>query len=228
MLTALPFFAQTQDLRFSILTGPSFSSMSANNNKINGTGSKIAFKAHVIGEYWFTDRYAATLGIGLAVSQGGSMEYSKGGDLWKDVQFDDPAYHTLPPDATLTYRMNYLEIPFGLKLRTNEFGKFRFYVHAPEFTIGLRTKARGDIDAPPLLSSEGEDIREMIPFLSLFYAIGIGTEYKISSDVSLLGGLRYYQSFTDITIDSGRYSDGSKEDSKGILSSFDLRVGVTF
>ncbi|MBK8297322.1 MAG: hypothetical protein IPK91_08625 [Saprospiraceae bacterium] len=51
---------------------------------------------------------------------------------------------------------------------------------------------------------------------------------RISTDVSLVGGLRFYQSFTDITDDSGRYSDGTREDSKGILSSLDFRFGVIF
>lgn len=227
-LITFPLLNNAQEIRYNVIIGPSISWISSNNNKINGSGSRIAFKAHVQGEYWLTDRYALTGGIGFSLGNGGAMEYLKAGDIWKEAALSDTSYHNLPKDATLSYRLNFLEIMFGLKLRTKEIGKFRFYVQAPELAIHMNTKARGDIDAPPLLFTEDEDIRPMIHFFSLFYGIGIGTEYRISSDVILTGGLRYYQSFTDLTVDSGRYADGTKEESKGIISSLDFRFGVIF
>jgi hypothetical protein len=228
LIISFPLLIHSQKVSYNVLIGPSFSWMSANNNKINSVGTKLAFKAHVQGEYWFTDRYAITGGLGFSLSQGGTMEYTKGGDLWKEAELSDTAYHRLPPNANLNYSLNFLEIVFGLKLRTNEFGKFRFFVHAPEFSINLRTKARGDIQASGLPDTEDEDIRPMIHFFSLFYGFGIGTEYRVSNDVTLTGGLRYFQSFTDLTVDSGTYTTGGKEESKGILSSIDIRVGVVF
>lgn len=229
LFIAFPVLVNSQEIRYNVIIGPSISGISANNNKITGLDSKLAFKAHVQAEYWFNDRYAITAGIGFTLGAGGSMEYLKGGNIWKDVIFSDTfsIYHNLPPNSKLTYRLNFLEFPFGLKLRTKEFGKFRFYVQAPEFSINLLTKARGDVDAGTM-TTEDEDIRPMIHFFSLFYGIGIGTEIKISSDVTITGGLRYFQSFTDLTVDSGRYTDGTKEESKGILSSFDIRMGIIF
>ncbi len=224
----LPGILLSQEIRFSVLTGPSFSWMKGNTNKINTEGSRIGWKANVQGEYWFNERYGITGGIGLSIAQGGGLEYLKGGNIWKEAELSDPIYKDLPANSKLNYRMNYIDIPFGFKLRTNEFGKYRFFVHAPEFSLSLRTKARGDIEAPPLADSEDEDIRKMVNFFALFYAIGVGTEIRISNDVSLIGGIRFYQSFTDLTDDSGTYSDGSKEESKGILSSLDFRFGVIF
>lgn len=227
-LAFLPGMLMSQEIKFSVLTGPGISWISSNDNQISSSGIKISYKAHVQAEYWFNDRYAATGGIGLSLGQGGHLEFIKGGDLWKEAELSDTKYKNLPDNAILGYRMNYIDIPFGFKLRTNEFGKFRFYVHAPEFCISLRTRARGTIEAPPLPDTEGEDIRKMVSFFGLFYGIGLGGEMRISADVSLVGGLRFYQSFTDITDDSGRYSDGTREDSKGILSSLDFRFGVIF
>ncbi len=217
-----------QEIKFSVLTGPGISWIASNDNQIASSGIKLAYKAHVQAEYWFNDRYAFTGGIGLSLGQGGHLEFNQGGDLWKEAELSDTKYKNLPDHATLGYRMNYIDLPFGFKLRTNEFGRFRFYVHAPEFAICLRTRARGTIEAPPLPDTEGEDIRKMVSFFGLFYGIGLGGEMRISSDVSLVGGLRFYQSFTDLTDDSGRYTDGSREDSKGILSSLDIRFGVIF
>lgn len=228
LFIVFPFIVQSQEIRYNVLIGPSISWMSANNNKISSSGSKLAFKAHVQGEYWFTDRYAITGGLGFSLSQGGGLDYQKGGNIWPEAELSDTIYYNLAKNSVLGYSLNFLEIAFGLKLRTNEFGKFRYYVQAPEFSINLLTKARGTIDAPPYPSTEDEDIRPMIHFFSLFYGFGIGTEYRVSKDLTLTGGLRYFQSFTDLTVDSGRYSDGTKEQSKGILSSIDIRFGVIF
>jgi opacity protein-like surface antigen len=219
--------SHAQSIRYHVILGPSLSWMSTNNNKINSNGSQVAFKTHVQAEYWFTDKYAVTGGIGFSLGQGGQMEYLKGGDIWKDGELSDTIFHNLPANANLGYNINLLEFIFGLKLRTNEFGKYRFYVQAPEFGINLRTKARGSIDAPSI-SAEDEDIRDMIRFFSLSYGFGLGLEYNISQDLTLTGGIRYFQTFTDLTSDNGRYSDGTKEDSKGILSSIDFRIGVIF
>jgi hypothetical protein len=230
LLFSFPLFIRSQEVRYNVILGPSYSWMYANNNKIEGTGSKLGFKVHVQGEYWIGERYGLTGGIGLSLGQGGSLEYEKSGNIWKEVVFTDTlaAYHNLPANSNLTYGMNFLEFIFGLKLRTNQFGKFRFYIHAPEFGINLRTKARGDVEAPGLPGTEDEDIRPMINFFSLFYGFGAGAEISVSNDVTLTAGLRFTQSFTDLTDDNGRFNDGTKEESKGTLSSLDLRLGIIF
>ena len=109
------------------------------------------------------------------------------------------------------YRMNYIDIPFGFKLRTNEFGKFRFYVHAPEFSISLRTRARGSIEAAPLPDTEGEDIRKMVSFFGLFYGNRTGGEMRISEDVSLVGVCAFIKALQTLRDDSGRYTDGKEK-----------------
>lgn len=228
LFLVLTFNLDAQEVRYSVITGPSLSWMSANFNKINGSGVKLAIKAHVQAEYWITERYALTGGIGFSLSQGGSLEYLEGGNFWKSAKLSDISYHSLPDNSVLGYSMNYLEFPFGFKLRTREFGKYRFYIQAPELAISLRTKARGSIEATGLEFTEDEDIRDVISFLSIFYGFGIGTEYTVSPDITLIGGLRFFQSLTDLTDDSGSYNSGVKEDSKGILSSLDFRVGVIF
>jgi hypothetical protein len=227
-LLALPHYLMGQNIRYNIITGPSLSWMSANFNKIHSGGAKLAFKFQAQAEYWITDRYAITGGLGITLGPGGDMEYEKGVDLWKAAKLSDPKYHAIPENANLGYKMNYIDIPFGFKLRTIEIGKYRFFLHAPEFAISIRTKARGTIDASGLEATEDEDIRDVISFLSLFYGIGAGTEFKVSNDVTLNAGLRFFQSFTDLTDDGGRYDDGTKEDSKGILSSLDFRIGISF
>lgn len=219
---------QAQDIHVNIMTGLSYSWISSNKNIIENSGSLFAYKAHIQCEYWLNDRYALTAGIGFSLTQGGALDYKKGGDLLKDSELSHPDYHNLPAGTRIDYKINYLDFPFGLKLRTGPFKGFRFYVQAPEFSLAFRTKARAKITAEGLAYTEDEDIRGSIAGMSMFYGINLGFEKKFTDDMSLLAGIRFNQSFTDITDDSGVYADGSHENSKGILSSLDFRIGITF
>ncbi|MBK8954469.1 MAG: PorT family protein [Saprospiraceae bacterium] len=217
-----------QEIHFNMMGGLSYSWLRANKNVIESKGSLFSYKAHIQCEYWFNDKYAFTAGIGFSIAQGGALEFKKGGDLLKGSDLSLPDYHNLPAGTRIDYKMNYLDFPFGLKLRTGSFKGYRFYVQAPEFSLSFRTKARAKIAADNLPYTVDEDIRGSIAGASMFYGINLGFEKTISDDLSLLAGIRFYQSFTDITNDTGIYTDGSKENSKGILSSVDFRIGITF
>ncbi len=217
-----------QELKFCILTGPAISWMDANKNVIKSGTGRLGYTIHIQGEYWLTDRYALTAGLGFFLGQGGSLKYLKGGDILKSAELSDTIYHHIPKGSDITYRMNYVDFPFGFKLRTAAYRSVRLYMQIPEFSLSFRTKARGNIEAPPLPYTKDEDFRGLITFINLFYGITIGLETKLTQDISLNGGVRFYQSITDVTNDSGVYTDGIKENSKGILSNLNFRVGIIF
>lgn len=219
---------RAQNIQLNVMTGPSITWMRANKNIIESSGNKISYKAHLVVEYWLTERYALTGGIGFSLFNGGALEYKKGGDLLKEVELSDSIYHHLAPQSRIDYKINFLDFPVGLKIRTGEYRGYRLFLHAPEIIFGIRTKARGKITSLGLPYTEDEDIRDAISFLNLFYGIQIGLEKNLSEDLSLLFGVRFIQSFSDITKDSGTYDDGTKENSKGILTGLDFRVGITF
>lgn len=217
-----------QSFQLNVMTGPSITWMRANKNIIQGSESMFSYKAHLTGEYWMTDRYALTGGLGFSLFSGGTLEFEKGGDLLKEAELSDSVYHHLAPHTQIHYKMNFLDIPVGLKIRTGEFHGYRLFLQAPEIIFGIRTKARAKIASAGLPYTEDEDIRNSISFLTLFYGIHVGMEKNISDDLALLMGIRFVQSFTDMTSDEGRYDDGSHENSKGILTGLDFRIGISF
>ena len=220
-------YSQFDNLKVSILTGPSFGRIGTDNNKISSKGINLGYKLHIQGEYLLNDRFSITIGLGLSLSQGGSLVFDQGGHLWSESKLSISKPDSLPNGVKLGYNINYLEFPIGFKMRTNSFGKFRFYAQMPEFSTGIRTKAKGSIIGTDVKSSK-EQIKKEIQFLNLSWALGLGTEYSVSEKLDLIFGVRFFQSITDITDDSGRYFDNSKENSKGILNSLDLRFGVLF
>lgn len=53
-------FAQFENIRVSILNGPTFSWMTTDDNTIETQGARIGYKLHVQGEYLLNDRCSLT------------------------------------------------------------------------------------------------------------------------------------------------------------------------
>lgn len=222
-------FCQFENLKVNIINGPNFGWMKANDSKVTTEGTKVGYKLHVEAERKLNDRFSITGGIGLALGQGGKLGYQKGGNLWSEStgKLNISRPDSLPDGVALGYGVNYVDFPIGFKMRTNDFGKFRFYAQLPEFSLGIKTGAKGSIEGSGVNSSK-ENINSQVTFINFFWGLGAGIEYKISDDIALIGGLRFYQSLIDVTDDSGRYRDNSKENSKGTINSLDVRIGVSF
>ncbi len=229
ILMVIPYLAisQSEKLKVSLLTGPTFSWLTTDENTIESKGNRLGFKLHLQGEYLFNDKFSITSGLGLSFLQGGSLNYKQGGNLWSETKWSVPHGDSLPNGVNLSYRVKYFEIPVAFKMRTAEFGKYRFYAQLPEFFLGVRLGARGNINGQGIVSKD-ENIKSQIYFVSLGWGLGFGTEYHFKENIDLLFGVRYQQSLTDVTDDSGRYFDGTSQNSKDKINAIDIRIGIIF
>jgi opacity protein-like surface antigen len=221
--------------RFGVQTSPVFSWMKTTDKKIEGAGTNLGLKVGAAAEYYFQPNYAIVTGLGFGLNQGGTLQNGyPTGIFWNESELSEPTkFDTLPVNAKLHYRVNYVEIPFGLKMRggTNEDARFRFYAELPVFTLGFVTKATGDIRGTNSQNTEDEDIRDDVNGLSLSWGLGGGIEYEIATSTTLVAGLAYQQQFTDLTGDKGfvlKNNTFAKEKSKGTFGLIALRLGVFF
>ena len=225
------------DFRFGFQASPSFSWMSTNDANINGNGTNLGLKLGLLGEKYIRENYALTFGLGFGFNEGGTLRYNGEGVLWPEV--DLPAdFENLDPGTNLKYALQYLEIPVGFKMRTQQFGYFRFFADIPVITLGILTQAKGTISGPYENAPEGVDIRKAANFLTFSWGVGGGTEYEIGENIALIGGINFQTSFVDITKDKGTTfcPEGSfdcatnpqEEDSKGKVSIITIKLGVMF
>lgn len=230
-------FSNAQEFRFGFQVSPTFSWIASDDNTINGNGSNLGLRLGMMGEKFIGggDTYALLFGIGFAFNQGGTLKHDTGGNFWTKSDLSDASLNMgdnpLPDGVNLKYGIQYVEIPFGLKMRTQEFGYIRYYAEIPVFTLGIKTRAQGDISGTNV-SAENENIGEDVNLLNFSWGIGGGIEYTINDNTALIGGLFFQNGFMDVTDDGGNKYLGAgsleKEDSKGSISSLTLRIGVMF
>ena len=231
------FTTQAQgDFRFGFQMSPSFSWMGTNDNKINGNGTNLGLKLGVLGEYYFRQNYALLGGLGFAFNSGGTLKHDIGGNFWPESELSNPDLNSEPNSlqdgVNLKYGIQYVEIPFGLKMKTQEFGYLSYFAEIPVITFGVRTQARGDITSNGTTDSEKENIKDDVSLFNISWGVGGGVEFGLSENTAIVAGLFFQNGFTDITNDKAtKYnglSDTPSEDSRGTISSITLRIGVMF
>lgn len=222
---------QAQDFRFGFQTSPTFSWITSDDTRINGNGTNLGFRLGMLGETYFRENYAFLFGIGFAFNQGGTLQHDMGGNFWPNSELSDPLFNdgnnALADGVNLKYGLQYIELPFALKLKTAEFGYMQGFFEIPRITLGFNTQARGAIESE--ISTEKEKIEKDVNLLSISWGVGGGLEYNLNENTALVGGIFYQQGFLDVTKDKNAVkSDGSAEDSKARIGSITIRIGVMF
>ena len=226
--------AQTQSFRFGVQASPTWSWLNTTDKRLDGAGTNLGLKLGMLGEFYFAPNYAIITGLGFGFNQGGTIQNGYPlASLWKDANLTDEKYRVVDQDAKLHYRLRYIEVPFGLKMRggSGEDNPLKFYAEIPVFTLGFLTKAQGDIRGTDD-TTEDEDIRDDVKGLSLSWGLGGGIEYEFASSTTVTGGLSFQQQFTDVTgtglVQKSIGADLVNDKSKGTISLLALRLAVFF
>jgi hypothetical protein len=126
---------------------------------------------------------------------------------------------TVLPGAPVVYKIQYLAVPLGLKLQTNQIGYLTFFTDLgldPKVVIG------GKVDIPSLDIS-GEKALDELRIFNLSYHIAAGVEYSVGGTTALVFGLNFDNNFLDITKDNG-----DQPTDKVSHKLFSFRIGVNF
>lgn len=238
--------AQTSDFRIGLQLSPAFSWITTDDESIARTGTNLGITVGAVGEYYFSEFVALSGGMNISFNKGGTLRHDTGGNFFPESILSDDLYNSgdkpLPDGVKLKYSLQYLEFPLAFKVRTKEYGYFRYFVEAPILTWGLRTQARGAIDASDV-STEDENIAGDVNFLNISWGFGLGLEYAVSQNSSLVGGIYFTRGFVDVTNDEAiKAADNpdqnpndpdddyiiSRENSKGLLKTLTIRLAMMF
>lgn len=231
---------QAQDFKkfkFGVQASPFISWMHSNSKEVDGAGVNIGINFGMMGEYYFAENYALTGGIGYLLNKGGKLKYNQEGDHLPRSAFGTDLTtalgtrgDTLWAGTTIARRINYVQIPFGFKMRTNELGEnsfLRIYAHLPYVCIDIATSARGDVinEGVPGSPFNKETIYKDIIPIGMTIGGGAGIEYYPNDkDLTLTAGIYYNGGIFDMTKDG----DQQNAKTKGALSDVTIRIGVLF
>lgn len=220
------------DIRIGFQASPGISWLQAvDENKINDNGKNVGLKLGLLGEYYFRENYILFAGLGFSFNQGGTLEFDEEGRYWPNSELpilipsQPERLDTFPAFTDLQYKIQYVEIPFGLKLKTKEFGYLQYYVEIPTFTIGFRSQAKGVIEGDGIDEDvENDDyvIKKEINPITMSWGLGAGVEYNISSSTAIVAGISYQRVFTDVL------KDNNANEAKTNMNNLTLRLAVMF
>ncbi|NND31369.1 MAG: PorT family protein [Saprospiraceae bacterium] len=224
-------YSQAGETLFGIQASPSIGWMRSTDNLINSNGVKIGLRIGGIGEHYLTDWMIMYGGAGFSFSQGGALLHKFGGNLLPKSDLSDAKYNTgekpLPNDVEITYSLQMLEIPMGLRYQIglpNQ--RYDLYLSFPEFYLGLISKSTGKIDATGIRLTK-EDIGNDVKPFNFGWGVGIGIQMPGARGHGLTMGLHLQRGLSDTTRNDGRtvLDNGTteKEDSKGTLNALILR-----
>ena len=181
--------AQSPPIKFSVHVDPQFAWFNSDEESVEPDGSIFHLQAGLNMDYFFAENYAFSIGVGIN-NLGGNLLYSD------STEFSSKGETLLlEPGQSVKMNLQYIDIPVGLKLKTEELGYATFFFQIgfnPMININAKvTSEEADMDK--------EDIRESVHLFNLGYHAGIGVEYKLGGSTAVIGGVRWTSGLTDVT-----------------------------
>ena len=176
-------------------------------------GARPGFNFGLTFNKYFTQNYAFSTGISL-LNTGGRL-VNTDTVVMEFTNFNS----TVLPEKPVIYKIQYLAVPIGLKLQTNQIGYLTFFTDLgldPKVVVG----GKADINS---LNITGEKAINELRIFNMSYHITAGIEYSLGGTTAMVTGLSFENNFLDITKDNG---DQLKDKVTHKLLSF--RIGVNF
>ena len=198
-------YAQNQ-YTFTVFGEPQISWMSPDSKNVESDGSQISFNAGFNFDNFFAERYAYSTGLSINNIKG-KLHYKDS----RDISAKDTSY-TITDDV-VSYNLQYLDIPLGLKFKTIEIGYTSFFTHLG-LNAAINIKSSADVPG-----SNDVNVSDEVNWYNLSYYIGAGIEYSIGGGTALVGGVTYKNGFLDIT---------KNNNTKVTSGNVSLRLGILF
>jgi len=205
-------FSKAQKMSFGIVANPQVSWIRPDITKVERAGAKMGLNFGLNADFFFAKNYAFHTGL-LINNTGGKLEF-------KDTInfYTTDSTFRIDPGSTIKYKLQYIDIPLGLKFKTKQLGYFTYYGQLG-ITAQVKVAARGSNDDYDINDA---GISDEIGLFSVGYHIGGGMEYSLGGTTAILVGFKYTNGFVDITKDKNKVSD------KSVLNAIAIQIGILF
>jgi hypothetical protein len=204
------------EITFGVHVDPVISWFSSDIDSVSNDGARSGFNFGISAYRYFGPNYAISTGLNI-ISAGGRLKTTNATtfDLTTGV---DPV---VPANTPVVYKIQYLSIPIGLKLQTNQIGFITFFTDLgidPKIVIGKKVN---------IANLENQKAPGEIKSFNISYHVIAGIEYDMGGRTAIVLGLGFDNNFADITKDYEKIPFNQPKDkiSHKLLS---IRIGVNF
>ncbi len=206
--------------------------------RISSNGSKIGYSWGLMVDYFFAENYGIATGVQLNTT-GGMVSA-----VYDPAKLSNPAPVNYVQSADIDYRLQYFEVPFGLKLMSDDLsGGVRIFGNigiTAAINFGKKgsynvsyTDTMGGAVVTREVSGENEKIRTGLSVTPILFQmnLGAGIEYQVTEKMSFYTGLFFNNGFApDVTSPKdldmgykGTFTDGNIR-----LNNLSLKIGMFF
>ena len=180
-----------QNIKFGVFADPLICWFSSDTKLTVNDGSRAGFNFGITFNKYFSKNYSFSSGISI-LNTGGNLHHSD-----TIVLVFNNFTTKVKPGEAINYKVQYIDIPLGLKFESNQIGYLTFFTD-----IGLDPKfmVSGKVDIPSESISKEAATKE-INWFTMSYHIMTGIEYSLGGNTALVLGLGYENNFIDITKD---------------------------
>jgi hypothetical protein len=201
------------DIRLGLKASPSLAWFKPDTDGYNSEGIRPGFSYGLITEFALAEHYSFATGAHVTYL-GGKLSYP-----W--IEGNDSG------EKTRTYRLQNLEIPLTIKMKTREIG-YNTYFALFGFGSSLNLSAKANdkfITQNTSIEQSSVDIKSDIPFLRVSLIMGLGVEYSLGGNTSISAGLTFNNGFTNILKGENPVNNRKQNAKANFL---ELSVGLLF
>jgi len=215
LLATVPAFAQNYaardyGFRLGLTAHPTFGWLKVEDGEGKGNGLSLGFSYGLLADFNFAENYSFSTGLTITTING------------KSTEFNPRLYHegnnATPTAYDLKYKMQYLALPFTVKMRTDKVGDVSWYGQfglSNDFNIS----ARQDVELAGRAFKSNVNIKDYTKFYRAGLILGAGGEFDLDNRSSITAGLTYNNGFTNIV----------KKQDRSVRSHYvGLNIGIFF
>lgn len=184
-----------QDYRYGIYASPAISWFKTDVEEVRNKGARAGFMFNISAERHLTDNWYFS--SGLAYTGASARIVDSNSSFFRFPDFTA----TIAAGEAVIYRLQYISIPVGIKIKTDETG---YLVYFAEFGLDPKAVINGRVDIPSI-GIKGRYAMTEIRRLNFGFHLQGGAEYSIDGNTSLILGLGFESNIIDITKDYDSY-----------------------
>jgi len=174
--------------RLGLTAHPNFGMIRAEEG--NSRGTTLGFSYGLMADFNFAEHYSFNTGLTITTING------------KDTEINAMPYHAMmssmaPVAYDLKYKMQYLEIPMALKLKTSPINNWQWY-GIFGLSNDFRLRSRQDASREGITLTDNTNAANWTRFYRAGLLMGGGAEYALDTHTTLMLGITFNNGLTNI------------------------------